>query len=235
MTIQFEQLKQRLKQDQLRQLGGLSLNDFSEPIQIGGGGQGRVYLTQFNGTTEQVIIKGSTPDEDHPIMFILREIDVHRNLSFRFLTEYIGSFQQIDPQLNKQCYYIVMKYYPNKSLTQLIEAQIVSRSYVEEDFAWNILSQMVMAIHYLHSINVLHKDLKPDNIMLTGDNEVRVGDFGYARFMDPTRSYVTTLKGTPDCASPELLLTGQFRKISDVWGIGITTYMLLTLTNPFTV
>ncbi|KAA6324330.1 MAG: hypothetical protein EZS28_054201, partial [Streblomastix strix] len=76
---------------------------------------------------------------------------------------------------------------------------------------------------------------KPENVFLTQDLEVRVGDFGISKVLDAQLSFAKTMIGTMRYVSPELLQEEKFHKSGDVWGIGVTIYELLTQHRPFDV
>ncbi|KAA6359120.1 MAG: hypothetical protein EZS28_045353 [Streblomastix strix] len=64
--------------------------------------------------------------------------------------------------------------------------------------AWRILVQLILGVNYLHSKKMCHRDLKPANIFLTGANkEVRIGDFGFSKMIEGSKSYLESMIGTP--------------------------------------
>jgi len=99
--------------------------------------------------------------------------------------------------------------------------------------------QILHAIHYAHSRLVIHRDLKPSNIMVTGDGEVKLLDFGIAKLMvegEGPNAAVTELGGralTLAYASPEQVLGQQVTTASDVFSLGVILYELLSGARPF--
>ncbi len=129
-------------------------------------------------------------------------------------------------------YYFVMEFVPGKSLDKILEearAPLPERQVVE----WAI--QVCEALHYIHSQTppVILRDLKPGNIMVTPQGEVKLIDFGIARIWKPGQKSNTENLGTMTYASPEHLgQTGQTDARSDIYSLGATMYHLLTNEEP---
>ena len=97
----------------------------------------------------------------------------------------------------------------------------------------DIMVQLTRGVDYLHSKNILHKDLKPANILFEGD-VLKIADFGVSRQLPPGEFVVKTCKYTPEYASPELILQKRcFQYEPDIWSIGCILYELCTLRRPF--
>ncbi|KAA6370969.1 MAG: putative NEK protein kinase, partial [Streblomastix strix] len=236
----------------------LSTADFPDKKVIGKGGQGTTYLATFKRTGKTVVLKQiqiiSQDHQENPQRLkenpqnlnenpqnlnenpqkqknhAEREFQVHQSLSFRFITRFINSFTE------ENYVYIVMEYCEGGSLQQLIQSLKNNHQFINENFVWDILAQLSMAVNYLHSLRVVHKDLKPSNVFLTKNNEnieVRLGDFGFSKFLNATLSFTKSESCTPQYVSPELLLEKKFRMSSDVWGIGATIFTLINRRPPF--
>lgn len=96
-----------------------------------------------------------------------------------------------------------------------------------------ILKQIVEGLHHLHSIGFVHRDIKPQNILLDRSGCVKIADFGFAcEFLQG--SMMDTLCGSPMYMAPEILLQKKYDNKVDVWSIGILSYELLTGKPPFT-
>jgi NIMA (never in mitosis gene a)-related kinase len=90
-----------------------------------------------------------------------------------------------------------------------------------------------MALGHIHSKNILHRDLKPKNIMLTSSDEIKIGDFGISKMLENTFDMAKTATGTPYYLSPEVCLGQKYDHKSDCWMLGCILHELCTLRRPF--
>lgn len=93
--------------------------------------------------------------------------------------------------------------------------------------------QISMALQYLHERNILHRDLKTQNIFLTRSKIIKLGDLGIARVLDSSSDMATTMIGTPYYMSPELFSNKPYNHKSDVWALGCCVYEMATLKHAF--
>uniref|UniRef100_A0A0N5BBM5 Protein kinase domain-containing protein n=1 Tax=Strongyloides papillosus TaxID=174720 RepID=A0A0N5BBM5_STREA len=98
-----------------------------------------------------------------------------------------------------------------------------------------LIHQILIALQYLHSQNVVHCDMKPENILLTSDSDfpqVKLCDFGFARIIGE-RSFRRSVVGTPAYLAPEVLRNKGFNRSLDMWSVGVIVYVSLSGTFPF--
>ena len=102
--------------------------------------------------------------------------------------------------------------------------------------AADIMCQVVSAINFMHKKKMAHRDMKPENILLTSKDstryEIKVTDFGFSCFYDPGKKLSLAL-GTPRFMAPELVMGMSYNESVDIWSIGVITYMLLSGRFPF--
>lgn len=98
-----------------------------------------------------------------------------------------------------------------------------------------VLIGVAQAVAYLHKCNVVHADLKLDNVLLTSDGEARLTDFGLAKTLDPNYATSKSMKGagSVNWQSPEVLDGGPRSKSGDVWGFAMVVVELLTRKPPY--
>lgn len=95
------------------------------------------------------------------------------------------------------------------------------------------MAQICSALDYAHKHGVIHRDIKPGNIMLTKDGTVKVVDFGIARLVDTSKTQTGLMIGTPAYMSPQLLRGERADAQADIWALGVMLYELVAYQRPF--
>ncbi|HEY6465515.1 MAG TPA: protein kinase, partial [Candidatus Acidoferrales bacterium] len=95
------------------------------------------------------------------------------------------------------------------------------------------MAQICSALDYAHKHGVIHRDIKPGNIMLTKDGTVKVVDFGIARLVDTSKTQTGLMIGTPAYMSPQLLRGERADAQADIWALGVMLYELIAYQRPF--
>lgn len=114
---------------------------------------------------------------------------------------------------------LVYEYMPNGSLDRLIGV-----GFLDWKSRYKILTGLASALLYPHEEcgnPVVHRDVKPNNVMLDSDYNAHLGDFGLARLLENDASVTTMLAGTPGCLAPEVGYTGKATPASDVYSFGM--------------
>ena len=96
-----------------------------------------------------------------------------------------------------------------------------------------LMDQVLAALAYSHARGVVHRDIKPGNIMLAGDGTVKMADFGIARLENSSMTQIGTVMGTPSYMAPEQLRGETVDARADIWAAGVMLYQLLTGEKPF--
>ncbi|XP_069717368.1 striated muscle preferentially expressed protein kinase isoform X1 [Phaenicophaeus curvirostris] len=111
---------------------------------------------------------------------------------------------------------------------------IVDRFRYSEDDVVNYVLQLLQGLEYLHSHRIVHLDIKPDNIIISGMNALKIIDFGSAQTYNPlVLRQLGRRVGTLEYMSPEVVKGDPVGSAADVWGIGVLTYIMLSGRSPF--
>jgi len=102
-----------------------------------------------------------------------------------------------------------------------------------EDVVRKIAKDLVQALHYLHSNRVIHRDMKPQNILICPNGVVKLCDFGFARVMSQQTVVLTSIKGTPLYMAPEVVKEKPYDHTADLWSMGVILYELYVGQPPF--
>ena len=125
--------------------------------------------------------------------------------------------------------FIAMEYVRGTNLKMLLQGGVP----LDLPFAAEILRQVAEALDYAHSKGVVHRDVKPANIIITADNRVKITDFGIARLDSSNLTQEGQLLGTPNYMAPEQILGKDADHRSDIFSLGVVLYEMLTRHKPF--
>ena len=127
---------------------------------------------------------------------------------------------------------IVMEYADAGTLQDYIASK---EKYMEESEILYLFAQLALGLHHVHSHNILHRDLKTSNILLSGTGPgkvLKIGDFGISKVLS-TKSKAETIVGTPSYLSPELCEGRSYNKKSDIWALGCVLAEIVCLRKFF--
>lgn len=196
--------------------------------EIGKGGMARVYLALHKALSRKVAIKvmhrQDGADSDFNERF-LREARIVANLTHPNIVT-IHDVGEHDGHN-----YIVMELLPSgETLSDKIKAG------VDSQYALSIVRQVATALKVAHEKNIVHRDIKPDNIMFREDGSVVLMDFGVARSVDSAATQMTQaglIIGTPQYISPEQAKGENIGPYSDIYSLGVVFYEMLTGKVPY--
>ncbi|XP_041347923.1 serine/threonine-protein kinase 36-like isoform X2 [Gigantopelta aegis] len=191
---------------------------------IGEGSFGKVYKgrKKFSGQIVALKFIPKVGKSEKELRSLRREIEIMRGLHHDNIIEMLDSFET-DKEV------AVVTDYAEGELFQILEDD----GNLPEEQVQTIACQLVSALFYLHSHRILHRDMKPQNILLGKDGVVKLCDFGFARAMSFNTLVLTSIKGTPLYMSPELVEEKPYDHTADLWALGCILYELFTGTPPF--
>ncbi|XP_019366803.1 PREDICTED: serine/threonine-protein kinase Nek8 [Gavialis gangeticus] len=153
------------------------------------------------------------------------ECQVLKLLSHPNVIEYYENF------LEDKALMIAMEYAPGGTLAEFIHKR--GSSLLDEDTILHFFVQILLALHHVHTKQILHRDLKTQNILLDEHRMiVKVGDFGISKILS-SKSKAYTVVGTPCYISPELCEGKPYNQKSDIWALGCVLYELASLKRAF--
>ncbi len=197
--------------------------------ELGRGGMGAVYLAEQPGLGREVAIKQLLQTAD-PVALkrFLQEAQVMARISHPNLV------QVHDMELQGTTNYIVLEYVRGRSLRDWLKQGSLPPAQV---FA--VMHGVLQALDYAHRRAIVHRDMKPENVLISDEGAVKVADFGIARLTDDTGVGGTATKtgttvGTPQYMSPEQVASSKVDGRSDLYSAGIMFYELVTGQPPFT-
>jgi NIMA (never in mitosis gene a)-related kinase len=157
----------------------------------------------------------------------INEVKVLSSLKHPYIVSYRESYTE-NRNLN-----IVMDYADGGDLHQRItRTRHAGKSFAEEKvLRW--FTEATLALKYLHDRHVLHRDLKSQNLFLTSQDRLRIGDFGISKVLESTAAFARTTIGTPYYLSPEICMEKPYSFSSDIWALGCILYELAALRVPF--
>lgn len=157
----------------------------------------------------------------------MNEVKVLSALKHPYIVSYRESFMD-DARL---C--IIMDYAEGGDLFKVIDKVRRSYSRLGEEKIVRWMTQAFLALKYLHDKHVLHRDLKSQNIFLTGSGRIKLGDFGISKVLEATNCFARTSIGTPYYLAPEICQQRPYAWSADIWALGCILYELCMLKVPF--
>jgi serine/threonine-protein kinase PpkA len=204
----------------------VSVQGYRIVSKIGRGGSSVVYLAERESDKKQVVLKildAKAGLDEILLQRFVQEFDIISSI------DHPNVVKIYDRGFSDRHAYIAMEYFPDGSLVEVIQRGLNPRQ------ALSLLAQAASALREVHHRGVIHRDIKPGNLMARGDGSIVLADFGIAKRLDDERSRTRhgELYGTPYYVSPEQIEGNPATAQSDIYSLGIIFYEMLTGQRPF--
>ncbi|ORY46367.1 Pkinase-domain-containing protein, partial [Rhizoclosmatium globosum] len=193
---------------------------------VGTGSFGRVHLAHHVASNTYVALKVLRKHDVVKLKQVEHTLDEKRILEALsngcpFLVHLYGSF------MDNEHLYLVLEYIQGGELFTYLR----NMDKLDNEAAKFYAAEVVLAFEYLHSADVVYRDLKPENLLIDTNGHIRVTDFGFAKHLNGNLTH--TLCGTPDYLAPEVIQSRGYGKAVDWWALGILIYEMIAGHPPF--
>eukprot|EP00754_Rhynchopus_humris_P018270 Rhum_TRINITY_DN14598_c20_g1::Rhum_TRINITY_DN14598_c20_g1_i1::g.100932::m.100932/K06228/FU; fused len=191
---------------------------------IGEGSFGKVYKARRKYTGHIVAMKfiSKKGKSDKELRTLRAEIEIMTTLDHENIIMLLDAFE------TKSEFVVVMEYAQGELYEILEDDRCLPEHIVQK-----IAKELTQALYYLHSNRIIHRDMKPQNILIGRNGTVKLCDFGFARAMSCNTMVLTSIKGTPLYMAPELVQEQPYNHTADLWSLGCILYELFYGVPPF--
>ena len=154
------------------------------------------------------------------------EINILSKLNHPNLVKYITSYE------DEEGIYIIMEFCIYGDLYSLLHMVKKKKVYVNEEIIWEIAYQCLLGLEYLHSQQIIHRDIKLLNIFMSSNKIVKIGDMGMSKILTKKEMKLSRV-GTPLFLAPELIMKEKYDFKADIWSLGCSIYHLAKTVPPF--
>jgi len=200
-----------------------SVDEFEMFDTLGTGTFGRVRLVQYKQESSYYalkILKKSEIIRLKQVDHIKSEVTLLRQLNHPFIVNLLGHFQ------DEKKLYMVLEYVHGGELFSHLRRE----GRFPDDTSRYYAAEIVLAFAYMHSMNIVYRDLKPENLLISTSGHMKITDFGFAKQIEDK---TWTLCGTPEYLAPEIIQSKGHGKPVDWWALGILCFEMLAGYPPF--
>ncbi|XP_045803718.1 serine/threonine-protein kinase GRIK2-like [Trifolium pratense] len=215
--------------------GTKMLNEYIREYKIGSGSYGKVALYKSSVDGKHYAIKSfhkshlrklRVAPSETAMTDVLREVLIMKMLEHPNIVNLIEVID--DPESDD--FYMVLEYVEGKWVCEGSGRQCA----IGEETARKYMRDIVSGLTYLHAHNIVHGDIKPDNLLITRDGTVKIGDFSVSQAFETGNDELRRSPGTPVFTAPECCLGLTYHgKASDTWAVGVTLYCMILGEYPF--
>ena len=158
---------------------------------------------------------------------IKKEAQILSKIKSEHIVKYYDSFQ------DKDSFNIIMEFCDGLDLRNFINEHRENKQYINENLIFYIILHICLGLKEIHDQNLIHRDLKPDNLFISGDDTIKIGDFGISKQLQSENEYAKTQTGTMIYMAPEIINGEKYNNKVDIWSLGCIIHELCTLNYCF--
>jgi len=194
------------------------MDDFDTIKLLGRGVFSEVYLVKKKSTEEYFAMKSI--HKKNPVELLDREMTILKAI---FHPNIVSLKEVIKDDISTK---LIMEYCSKGDLNDYLNMRKM-----KEKSALHFMYQILQGLQYLHSNNIVHRDIKPQNILIDKNNVCKIADFGFARYKDQDK-LLETMCGSPLYMAPEIIKHQHYSMKADIWSVGVVFYQMLTGQQP---
>jgi tetratricopeptide (TPR) repeat protein len=211
-------------------IGTVLGNRYKLIAELGSGGMAWVYLAQDLREDQSVAVKILYPQHSQDLGFLRRFMqEAKLAMSLGQDEEQRQIVRVLDYGSDRDTHYLVMEFVQGRDLGQILE----EKGALPWQEALDIARQVALGLEHAHQYEIVHRDVKPGNIMVLPDGAVRVLDFGIARAQTSPSLTLSGFVGSPHYAAPEQAMGEPVDTRADIYSLGVVTYRMLGGMLPF--
>jgi len=205
-------------------MGMFSIKNYVAEKYIGRGSTSKVYQGRNTKTNERVAIKRMDLKAIKNCQFFFeREINIMKNID----NPHIIKLHDYIEDSEKKKAYIILEYCQYGDLSHFLKKRPL-----KEKYAKSFITQLADELRFLLGKNIMHRDLKPQNILISDNKKIKITDFGLARYFD-NQNMIDTICGSPLYMSPEIMKNNKYDNKSDLWSVGVILYEMMVGELPY--
>ncbi|KAJ4392224.1 Protein kinase [Gnomoniopsis smithogilvyi] len=198
---------------------------YAKQKKIGQGASGSVYVAKVRNQNKPVAIKQMDLAHQPRKELIVNEIMVMKDSQHENIVNFLDAFlRNGDSEL-----WVVMEYMEGGALTDVIDNNPV----ITEEQISTICLETCRGLEHLHAQNIIHRDIKSDNVLLDANGQVKITDFGFCAKLTETKSKRATMVGTPYWMAPEVVKQKEYGPKVDIWSLGIMAIEMIESEPPY--